>query len=304
MVNSSKTKRFKYPFDELVGIDDEYLSEYENDDLEEFTLYRQKNKDDLELSLRTVDKEECTDFKGDDQFCRLFEVFMEARNGSSGLKSSNQELKKSTSESYSRAFRNHILACCHRKVKDFDAMFLLDCETEKNFEIDGRIREGEDLKRQPFTLTVDIVREALDYCLQTKGESSMRGTIVSSCLRAMSFVEMFFTDSKILNVFGNQPWKTVSFAHGTIKTFLNGINVWGCLNKESKNVTSMKKTILNHIDPDRDNKISKEIDKYVDSSRRQDNLDKLLAEDLSSRRWWSWGCPTKTFACESSCSDL
>ena len=282
-------KRKHYPGD---SDDKGYESELDVVDSEELTHRRRNIKDDLERALRAIDLEVPEHYKGDDEFIELFTNYLRKRSGSEFDVSTslsnedsptNNAYDKSTVGLYANAFRNYVLKSCHRKVEQLSALDFLDCETEKPCSIQGKTREGDrEWKCQPFTLTVDIVIDALNNCKATKGSSAIRGTIVSATRQAMNFIELYFTER--LNLYGPKPLETVRFAHNTIQTYIEGENIWNGITKECKNVALTNKKVDNILDPNKEANVVKAINEYLASKKREENIDKVLKVQDYSRK--------------------
>ena len=270
-------KRSRYPFDEDGNLEG-YESELEDGDTVELTKERRRVKDDLESDLRTIDSKEATHYRGDDEFITLFKAHM-TMNLKKKEQSNSKSDQKSTIAIYANAFRNHVLKSCHRNVGNFNSMDFLDCDREKTFTIDGRSRRSGDAdwKCAPFMLSVDIVKDALEHCRNTKGESAVLAHIVSSVNECMRFIELVFLE-KGSNLYGNKHLKSVRFAHTSVKEYLKNTNTWGLLNHECRSLAIEKKKINQYENPLKTLNTLKTIKEYQSSNNREENLNKVLSE--------------------------
>ena len=275
-VLKSLHRRSHYPSDDGSHLEG-YESELEDGDSREFTVERRKVKDGLESDMRIIDSQEADHYKGDEEFIHLFRSHM-ISNQSQKPQNQYKSDQKSTIQIYANAFK-HVLKSCHRNIGNFNSMDFLDCDREKTFTIDGRSRDGDaDWKSAPFTLSVDLVKDAIEHCRKTKGDSAVLGHIVSSVHECMRFIELVFIE-KGSNIHGKGPLEIVRFAHTSVREYLKNTNTWGACIYESKNLAIEKKQVEQYQNPQKTLNTLKTIKDYQSSKNREQNLNKVLSDD-------------------------
>ena len=153
-------KRQQFSFD--VDGEEFYMSELEEDDTEDFTRRRRKNKDDLEQKLREIDKIQTSEYVGDDDVLKKFKSFMSNVSNSGNGKGEFAKLQEpSTVVLYTRAIEKDVLKAFHQLFDPFDARWLLDCTTRKNCLYDGEQRQLIS-PEEPIYLTSVVLRKAIE----------------------------------------------------------------------------------------------------------------------------------------------
>ena len=103
-------KRSRYPFDQNT-IEEEYYSEFDCSDTEEFTIERRNNKDDIELQLRAIDEMKNPRNEGDVEIVEQFRTFMKNKHEKEGKNVKGEkkdafsdQLQPSTIELYTKVY--------------------------------------------------------------------------------------------------------------------------------------------------------------------------------------------------------
>ena len=124
------SKRRNFPFDKED--EEDYVSEYEEGDTEEYTKKRRNIKDKLELELQKIDHSNTKEYEGDDEIIRKFRNHMSKTSTSGSTKGEFEKLHEpSTVLMYTRAIEKDVLKAFHTLFTPFNSSWLLDCTTEK-----------------------------------------------------------------------------------------------------------------------------------------------------------------------------
>ena len=268
-------KRSMYPFDEQDS-DEPYVSEFEEDDSEEFTTQRRLIKDKLELELRAVDDIKNIDLEGDDEIENQFRLFMQAKKRRLTKEGKFAKLKEvSTVEMYTKVIRNVILPAFHDMISPFDARWLLDCTTPKDCTVCGEKRSFVE-KEEPIYFTSTILGEALKKIDTYMGESgSQRGIILAATMEFLDFIELHFNNK--LNVYGPGPLKRIKPYHNGVRSFMKGTGAWKASNEERAKAVHSNKTRDEYENPNKELEILEKYHKYIKSSERLSSLTKVLS---------------------------
>ena len=201
-------KRIKFPFDKKY--EEDYVSEYEEGDSEEFTKQRRYNKDKLELELREIDNSHSKKYDGDEEVIRKFKKHMSNISNSGNTRGEFEKLQEpSTVFMYTRAIERDVLKAFHTLFEPFDSRWLLDCTTKKNCLFNGEERQIVDLQ-EPIYITSVVLRKAIEKYEQ--GENgNQRAIVLAAIVQFMNFIEMEFNNR--LNQYGREPLEKVMTYH-------------------------------------------------------------------------------------------
>ena len=265
-------KRTKFPFDKQDG-DETYLSEFEDNDPEEYTVQRRRKKDILEIQLREIDGLENLANKGDDEIVNQFRLFMQTttRRGNNEEEYS-QNKEKSTVQMYTRAVQNEILKAFHELFNPFDSRWLLDCTTKKECTFEGEERRFVTLE-EPIYFTSRVLRKALEK--YDSGEAAgQRSTLLCATGRFMNFIEMHFNNK--LSLYGREPLKRVMTYHYGVKSYIEGTKEWKAGNKERARAQQKNKVLKEYENPNYEAEILERYQKYIKSDERLSQIRKIL----------------------------
>ena len=135
------------------------MSEYEEEDSEEFTMKRRCIKDEIEKELRHIDSLENPDIEGDNEIVEKFRKFMQSRYSKKSQQEGYSKMKEvSTVANYTRAVEKDILTAFHRLFNPFDSRWVLDCKTKKDCKFEGEIRTFVN-EEEPIYFTSRILRK-------------------------------------------------------------------------------------------------------------------------------------------------
>ena len=218
LAESLSKKQAKYPFDN-DDADESYISEYEENDDEEFTKLRRLIKDKLEIELREVDSMENSEQSGDDEFVNKFRQFMQTKKRRGKSKGEFKKMNEvSTIDMYTGAIKHHILPAFHKLYSPFNSLWILDCTATKDCLFDGQRRIFVD-HEEPIYMTSTILQEALQRIDSYCGESgSERGTILAATSELLDFIELHFNNT--LNIYGPGPLQKLMPYHNGVRTFV------------------------------------------------------------------------------------
>ena len=263
-------KRICFPFDDKN--EEDYFSEFEEDDGEEYTIRRRENKDKIELSLREIDELKNDDQEGDDAIIEQFRAFMKAIcNVGTEESEGSKDIQPSTVGMYTRAIQKDLLPALHQLFNPFDSRWLLDCTTEKQTTFEGEERLLVSPK-EPIYLTARILRHTLSrYGSSETGHQ--RATLVAAVAQFMNFIELQFNEK--LNVWGRKPLEKIISYHNGVKSFINGTKVWKTCNKDRKKQLKNNQVLKEINNPNFEAEILEKYQDYLKSSERLDQIRKI-----------------------------
>lgn len=255
-------KRTMYPFDKEG--DESYVSEFEENDEEEYTLNRRESKDNLEMELRNIDRLDNSEKEGDEIFLKKYKQF-EIRKRTS---------KVSTVEMYTSAIQHHILPAFHRLYQPFNALWILDCTTVKNCKFEGKERVFVN-PEEPIYLTSRIIEESLKTIDSYGGKGgSQRGTLLSAVTDLVEFIEFQFNNE--MSIYGPEPLAKLVPYHNGAKSFLKGTGSWKASNDEKAQAHENRKVLETYEYPNKEAAILEKYHSYLKSEGRLKNINKVL----------------------------
>ena len=276
--NSSKETlekgRVKYPFDEHA-LDEDYYSEIDVDDDEMFTSRRRKNKDELELQLRLIDDLQNPEIEGDNLIVEKFTEFMRnKRNKDVNEGGYSKKTEPTTINIYAGVVRNDILRAFHKLVQPFDARWLTDCKTPKEYKFEGEERLHV-RPEEPIYMTSRVLQEALQRHEATGNSGNEKKKVIATFNQIMEFIELHFTLK--LNAYGVDVLSRVQTYHRGVKSFIKGTSQWKKNNDEERDGYEKNKIIDDYKCPKKDVDILEKYKEYVKSEERISKISKLLS---------------------------
>ena len=263
-------KRTMYPFDKQVD-DESYVSEFDENDEEAYTLNRRESKDILEMELRNIDTLENSEKEGDEIFLKKFKQFEIKKRTS----------KVSTVDMYTSAIQHHILPAFHKLYHPFNALWILDCTTVKNCRFEGKERVFVN-PEEPIYLTSRIVEESCKAIDSYGGKGgSQRGTLLAAVTDLVEFIEFQFNHE--MNIYGPEPLAKLAPYHNGVKSFLKGTGSWKASNDEKAQAHENRKVMETYENPNKEAEILENYHSYIKSEGRLDNINKVLgfAQELA-----------------------
>ena len=269
--DSLKQKRTKFPFD--IEADDEfYLSEFEEDDAEEYTKERRIKKDKLELRLREIDLLQNKKQEGDNEILEQFLSFMKTISSRGVKEGGYSQLREvGTVKKYTKAIENDILPAFHDLFHPFDSRWLLDCTTKKDCTFEGEKRCFVK-PEEPIYFTSIILRKSLERYKEGSGQD--RATVLAASVQLMNFIELHFNNK--LSLYGREPLKAVISYHNGVKSFINGTKEWKACNKDKERAIQVNKAIKEYENPNFEAEILERYQLYIKSPERLSQITKLL----------------------------
>ena len=263
-------KRTSFPFDKNNG--EEYMSEFEEDDLEEYTIARRETKDKIELRLRAIDGIKNEKQVGDDEIISKFRIFMKTVCNVGSGEEGSKDIQPSTVGMYTRAIQKDLLPALHQLFQPFDSRWLIDCLSEKicTFEGEERLLVS---PTEPIYLTARVLRYTLSKYSSTD-TGQQRSILLAACAQFMNFIELQFNEK--LNVWGRKPLDKIMSYHNGVKSFINGTKVWKSCNKDRKKQHKNNQALkeINHQNFEAE--ILEKYQKYLKSSERLDQIKKII----------------------------
>ena len=277
---SLNKKRTKYPFEK--DIEEEYMSEYEDNDGTQYTMERRLNKDILEIRLREIDCLQNCALEGDEDIVKQFRLFMQTTTtGDSNEGQFSQSIEPSTVGIYTRSVKNDILKAFHQLFRPFDSRWLLDCTTLKECTFEGEERVFVS-PSEPIYLTARVLRQALEK--YNSGETGQqRANLVAATRQFMHFIELHFNNK--LNLYGREPLERVISYHNGVKSYIESTKIWKTCNKDKKRKLKNNKNLKEYENPNYEAEILEKYKKYLKSPERMDQIKKILrfAEEGAKR---------------------
>ena len=266
--------RTKFPFDKESD-DEDYFSEMDADDTDEFTIERRKNKDCLELQLRELDGMTNPEIEGDDFIVEQFTEFMKQKRHKGNIDEGfiKQE-EPTTVKMYASAVKNDILTAFHKLFTPFDARWLLDCKTAKEckFEDEERLHITPE---EPIYMTSRVLQVALQRYEVSGNAGTQKKVVIAAFKQLMDFIELHFTLK--LNAFGVEVLNKVITYHHGVKSFIKSTSQWKSCNDEEKEAFENNKTIKDYKNPNKDAEVLERYKKYQKSEERISKIAKLLS---------------------------
>ena len=264
-------KRLKYPFD--TEYEEEYMSEMEEDDAEQYTRKRRMNKDILEIRLREIDCLQNAAQVGDDDIVEQFRLFMHTTTtGENQDGQFSKSIEPSTVGSYTRAVKNDIIKAFHQLFCPFDSRWLLDCTSAKECTFEGEQRVFVS-PNEPIYLTARVLRKAMEK--YNSGETGQqRATLIAATRQFMHFIELHFNNK--LNLYGREPLEKVISYHNGVKSFIDATKIWKSCNKDKKRKLKNNKVLKDMVKPNNEAEILESYQKYLKSPERLSEIRKIL----------------------------
>ena len=283
--------RYKSPCDEEDSVD-KYMTEFDDEDEEEYTIYRRKKKDAVERKLREVDQ--MVDYKaeGDDYVNGKFEQFLRAKRREDKIKKD-----PSTVYMYKTIGREDIVPAYHRVYEaeaetdedKFDARHILDGKNAKMYK---HLGIGRTLPTEPIYFTVKVYLEIIK---RYKGEHSTERSIgrsktaLAAIRKWMMFIEHEFTLT--MDVHGIDILKKIRDYHKTVSDFIKSTSEWMTVKADIKEQHVKNQLIDQHDNPNKDAHILENVKKYSIGEERMIKLNILLeyssdeSETLSNSKY-------------------
>ena len=265
--------RHKYPFD-IHTLDEDYYSEIDIDDQDQFTISRRKNKDQLELKLRDIDGLQNEEICGDNFIVEKFEEFMRNKQGKQKNEGDfSKQTEPRTITLYTDVLEKDILKAIHKLVKPFDARWLIDAKTPKICKIEGEERSHVK-PEEPIYLTSIILEEALKRHDANGNSGNQKKMILAALKQLMAFIEMHFTLK--LSVCGPEVLGKVQTYHLALKNYISGASLWK-KNKDEEIEGFEKNKLLNDYEnPNKDAAVLEKYKEYITSDERIAKITKIL----------------------------
>ena len=263
-------KRNQYPF--KGEHEEEYESEFEEDDDKEYTNHRRENKDMLEIRLREIDQIPNLTIEGDDEIVNQFRNFMQVTTMGENNGESSEAIAPSTIGMYTKSVQNDILKAFHQLFKPFDSRWLLDCTTQKVCTFEGQGRVFVD-PCEPIYLTARVLRKALER-YKSGVDGQQRALVVAAAVQFMNFIELNFNDK--LNLYGREPLEKIISYHNGVKSFINGTKIWKTCNKDKKKGLKNSKVLKEYEKPNHESEILNKYQEYLKSPERISQIRKIL----------------------------
>ena len=265
-------KRTHFPFDDKKE-EENYLSEFEDKDSEDYTKQRRMNKDELERKLREVDDIPNYRKEGDDEIIRQFRCYMEAPTNNEHKEDGYSHFKEaSTTGMYARAIEVNLLPAFHELFKPFDSRWLIDCTTSKNCLFEGEERCFVS-PEEPIYLTSRVLQKALEK-YDNHETGGQRATFMAATMRFLNFIEMHFNCK--LNLYGREPLKKVITYHGGLKSFITGMKTWKTCHEEQRKSVQTNKVLKEFENPNYEAEILERYQKFINGPERLSQIRKVL----------------------------
>ena len=258
-------KRRKFPFDDN---EEDYHSEFEETDTENYTIERRSNKDELELRLREADGIKNLAADGDKIVVSQFRDFMK----STTCGESKDGVEPSTVGIYTRLVQKDILPAFHELFVPFDSRWMLDCTTPKvcTFEGDARAHVS---PHEPIYLTPRVLRKALEPYINSES-GQQRALLIAATRQFMQFIELHFNNK--INLYGIGPLEKVMSYHNTVKSFIDSTKLWKGCNKDKKKTIQNNKVLKEYENPNLEKDILENYQKYNQSKDRRNQIGQIL----------------------------
>ena len=266
-------KQQKYSFDEDNDLF--YISEFEDNDTDEYTKNRKKNKVLIQKRLSEVDML-VSSRKGHKDFEDKFKTFMDIKTNGKPPSDDNSlyVLNKGTALQYSRYVGNDILPAFSRCYDPFKPSWLLDPITKKSCRYNGEDRLLVD-ETAPIYFTKNILQEALKrYESPTGDYSSSSQALLNASVSFMDFIEFEFGANCPL--YGLQPLQQVKQYHDILRNFIKSSGAWKMAYNGKIKADNEKKILNNILNPNEVQNIIENYDSYKGSSERQADIDTVL----------------------------
>ena len=266
-----ESKRLKFPFDE--NNDEDYVSEFEDGDSEDYTTLRRRNKDNLELKLREIDDCTTRKYDGDEFVLEKFKAHMSNISKTEHTKGEFGKIQEpSTVLKYTRAIEKDLLPAFHALFEPFDSRWLLDCTTTKQCLINGEERQiiG---PQEPIYITAGILRKAIEKYEQMEN-GNQRAIVLAAIVQFMNFIEVEFNNK--MDTYGREPLEKVMIYHNGVRSYINGMKLWKTCNREKLKSQKNSRELKDYQNPNSDAKILESIKKYFKSDERLKNLKKIF----------------------------
>ena len=266
--------RLKYPFDDKAT-DEDYYSEIDIDDSDLFTMERRRNKDNLELELRSIDGLENSEIEGDKVIVEKFKEFMRNKRSKDDSEGGySKQTEPTTINAYASVVQTDILRAFHKLVEPFDARWLIDCKTPKDCKFEGEERLHVSPK-EPIYMTSRILQEALSRHEVCGNSGNQKKKVIAAFNQLMAFIELHFTLK--LNAYGVDVLSKVQTYHQGVKSFIIGTSQWKKNNDEEKEGFEKNKLIHDYECPNKDVDVLEKYKEYVKSEERVCKISKLLS---------------------------
>ena len=266
--------RLFHPFDEGVK-DEDYFSEIDLDDTDEFTAERRRNKDVLELQLREIDDLKNPALEGDTIIIEKFLEFMrKKRNRDVNDGGFSKQTEPTTINIYAGVVKNDILRAFHKLIIPFDARWLIDCKSPKLCKFEGEERLYVK-PEEPIYMTSRILQEALSRHEASGNSGNEKKKVISTFVQMMDFVELHFTLK--LNAYGVDVLNRVLTYHQGVKSYIKGTSQWKKNNDEERDGYEKNKKINDYECPNKDVDVLENYTEYVKSEDRISRMSNLLS---------------------------
>ena len=264
--NDFLQKRDKFPFDTYE--EEEYNSEFEENDTPEYTMKRRQNKDSLEIRLREADGIINKAAEGDTEITTQFRAFML----STTCGENKDDFEPSTVGIYTRTIEKDLLKAFHELFDPFDSRWLLDCTTSKEYTFEGEA-PAHVSPTEPVYLTARVLRKALER-YKNSDSGNQRATLLAATVQFMLFIELHFNNK--LNLYGRTPLDNVISYHNGVKSFIESTKIWKTCNKDKKRTLKNNKILKEYENPNFEAEILENFQKYTKSKQRLDRIGKIL----------------------------
>ena len=260
-----------------------YESEWEDADSPEVTKKRRESKDLLELALRACDDEETNCYRGVERIVNDFYEFLRTDHGCM-RKPSNDVYDRKMEPSTYKLYRNYVkkdllplFSVCYTPFK-FEWLF--DCESVKPCRFLGQERNPEYVNlKDPICLTIKIFKKAIEK-FNGEDKGVQRAQFAGAVKKWMLYVENYFLESD--GAVGFRPFDFVKRHHDIVRSFMESL--WKGCNKDKKTFTKQNKTIKDILNPDYDEKILRRHMEYLQSERRESDINFVLTLGRSDIR--------------------
>ena len=265
-------RRVKFPFDDVT---EDYESELEEHDDEEYTRKRRMIKDKLEARLRDIDELKSSGKSEDEEIVEKFRLFMQKKKNKTTQTGKFSKLNEvSTIDKYTSILCTEIIPAFHKLFTPFNSAWILDCKTPKNTKFDGEVRSFVS-PEEPIYMSSRIVEEALKkYDPYLPENGNKRAQILGTTREFMDFIELSFNQR--INLYGPEPLKTVMTYHEIVRKFITATGAWKICNDGKKKTLINNKIISQYENPQKDLEILERYTKYTKSKERLNDIEKVM----------------------------
>ena len=258
-------KRSKHPFDKNV---DGYQSEFEDTDDAEFTKKRRQKKDSTELQLRNIDKLVDPKEAGDTSIADKFKEYLESIQ-----KRGKKQFNRYGPSDVAKVIKKDLLPVFHKLFSGFDSNWLLDSTTVKNCRFDGKERHTDINLKDPITVTVRVLREAMKK-YEDVNSGHQRAKLISAIQKFLSWLEFHYLDN--IDHYGERIYKHVQCSHNAVRKFIECTKVWQKCNEDRDEQAQVGKEVKKLTKPNIERDVLLKFYEYLESTERKALIDLIL----------------------------